>query len=147
MVDDRSDTAKAAGRDFSWVVRVYYEDTDSAGVVYYANYLKFMERARSEWLRSLGFEQVDLARRDRLLFAVSRATMEFVSPARLEDVLTVGVTLQRLGRASLYFGQTVCRDDGTVLCRGQVRIACIDADSLRPRAIPSKLLSELKRGY
>ena len=132
--------------DFSWTVRVYYEDTDSGGVVYYANYLKFMERARSEWLRHLGFEQSVLMREERVLFPVSRLTIEYLKPARFEDVLSVGVRLLRRGRASLNLGQRIHRSSETseLLCRGEVRVACVDADTLQPRAIPTAIIHRLR---
>ncbi|NIW86605.1 MAG: tol-pal system-associated acyl-CoA thioesterase [Gammaproteobacteria bacterium] len=133
--------------DFVWPVRVYYEDTDSAGVVYYANYLKFLERARTEWLRSLGFEQDELKRRHNVLFAVSRLTIEYLKPARFNDMLSVGVRMQRRGSVSLTLGQAVRRGPDAVLCRSEVRIACVAADTLRPCAIPTFVVSELKRDH
>ncbi len=96
---------------FSIPIRVYYEDTDAGGVVYYANYLKFMERARSEWLRRLGFEQDELARNPGVLFAVRTAKLEFLKPARFNDLLEVTVEIRERGRASLTFGQRVRRGD------------------------------------
>ena len=131
--------------DFSWPVRVYYEDTDNGGVVYYANYLKFMERARSEWLRHLGFEQSVLMREDRVLFPVSRLTIEYLKPARFEDLLSVGVEIERRGRATLNLVQRIRRAAvaSELLCRGKVRIACVDADSLQPRPIPTSIIRRL----
>ena len=98
---------------FTWQVRVYYEDTDSGGVVYYANYLRFMERARTEWMRALGFEQDRLIREDGILFAVRSANVEFLRPARFNDLLSVGLDVVHRGRASLTFSQTIaqCADE------------------------------------
>jgi acyl-CoA thioester hydrolase len=134
---------------FVWPVRVYYEDTDSAGVVYYANYLKFMERARTEWLRALGFEAAALAREHRLVFAVRRLAVEYRKPGRLGDLLAVGVKPLTLRRASLELAQDVTRGshENELLCHGQVTIACLDAESLRPRSIPSFIASELMREH
>ena len=111
---------------FSLPLRVYYEDTDSGGVVYYANYLKFMERARTEWLRSLGFEQDELSRRDGILFVVRAARVEYLKPARFNDSLEVSVMLGRRGPASMVFQQEVRRGH-EVLCSGEIKIACLDA--------------------
>ena len=131
--------------DFQWPVRVYYEDTDSGGVVYYANYLRFMERARTEWMRALGFEQDQLKREAGILFAVRSANVEFLRPARFNDQLSVSVDVVARGRASLEFNQLVTRcEDGTVpLCTGLVKIACLDAASFRPQPIPDYLLKEI----
>jgi len=129
-------------KEFLWPVRVYYEDTDSGGVVYYANYLKFMERARTEWLRSLGFEQDELREKEGVLFAVRKVGVEFRSPARFNDALQVSVQLISRGKASLVFRQEIrSAADGRVLCDGEVKIACIDAASFRPAPIPHALLS------
>ena len=153
---------------FVWPVRVYYEDTDSGGVVYYANYLKFMERARSEWLRSLGFEQDELIARERILFAVCSVQVDYLRPARFNDVLWVTAEIAARGRASLSFSQQVMRpaagqrkgtsreidtnalaeirgEKNKLLCAGQIKVACLDAVSLRPRSIPSHLLAEISR--
>lgn len=131
--------------EFIWPVRVYYEDTDSGGVVYYANYLKFMERARTEWLRSLGFEQDELLKRDNILFAVRSISLDYLKPARFNDRLLVSAAISARGRASLGFDQSVRRDsrEAEVLCTGQVRIACLAADTLRPQPLPKQLLTEL----
>ena len=123
---------------FRWQVRVYYEDTDSGGVVYYANYLRFMERARTEWMRVLGFEQDELLDKDGILFAVRSVNLDYLKPARFNDLLSVGCELARYGRASLTFKQVIARDGAgqPPLCTGQVRIACLDAASFQPQAIP-----------
>jgi acyl-CoA thioester hydrolase len=131
--------------DFRWTVRVYYEDTDSGGVVYYANYLRFMERARTEWMRMLGFEQDALMRNEGILFAVRSASLEYLRPARFNDLLEVGVRLCERRRASLVFGQVVSRvgDAQGPLCTGSIRIACLDAASFKSMPIPGFILKEI----
>lgn len=130
---------------FTWQVRVYYEDTDSGGVVYYANYLRFMERARTEWLRSLGFEQDRLIEEQGVLFAVRSARIEYLRTAHFNDLLSVSADIVARGRASLTFGQLIsrCQDDGGPICSGEIKIACLDAVSLRPQAIPEFILKEI----
>lgn len=128
--------------EFLWSVRVYYEDTDNGGVVYYANYLKFMERARTEWLRSLGYEQDRLAGEQGILFAVTSVRLDYLLPARFNDLLEVSARVTDPGKASITFEQEVRRGD-SVLCRGTIRIACIDSKTLRPVRIPSDLYGEL----
>lgn len=129
---------------FCWPVRVYYEDTDAGGVVYYANYLRFLERGRTEWLRQLGFEQDELARGEGVLFAVRRLELEYHHPARFNDLLEVTVELLVKRGASLAFRQAVRRPrDGQVCCSGRVELACVGAISLRPSRIPPRLLAEI----
>jgi acyl-CoA thioester hydrolase len=129
---------------FSWPVRVYYEDTDAGGVVFYANYLKFMERARTEWLRHLGYEQDALAERDGVLFVVRRTEVDYRYPARFNDLLDVTVEVVKKGGASLSFRQEVRRhSDGRVCCSGTVDAACVGAETFRPSRIPSHLLAEI----
>lgn len=129
---------------FCWPVRVYYEDTDSGGVVYYANYLKFMERARTEYLRSMGFEQDRLRREQGILFTVHSLQVDFRAPARFNDALEVSAEVSDTRRASLLFSQAVRRrDEPVVLCAGTVRIACVDAESFKPASIPEVIRSEL----
>lgn len=134
--------------EFRWPVRVYYEDTDSGGVVYYANYLKFMERARTEWLRGLGFEQDDLRARAGVIFAVRSVTIDYLKPARFNDQLQVVSTLRQCRRASLEFHQCVERLSATTgnpekLCEAAIKIACLDSGSFRPRPLPDALLTEM----
>ena len=133
------------GAGFRWPVRVYYEDTDAAGIVYYANYLKFMERARTEWLRWRGFEQRDLSREHGVLFVVSRLDIRYLEPARLDDQLDVEVDVTRLGRAGFDMRQHVINKEGSPLCAGDVTIACLDVQRMKPCAIPTILLTELRR--
>lgn len=131
--------------EFIWPLRVYYEDTDSGGVVYYANYLKFMERARTEWLRSLGFEQDALAREDTVLFVVRSVTIDFLRSARFNDLLEVSTRIARARRASLVFEQKILKveEPKGLLCYGQVKVACVDAITFRPRPTPRRVLTEI----
>ena len=130
---------------FQWEVRVYYEDTDSGGVVYYANYLRFMERARTEWMRSLGFEQDRLLAEQGLLFAVRSARVDYLRPARFNERLDVTVDVLRRGRASLTLEQAVLRhgDSSEPLCTGTMKIACLEAATFRPKPIPDTILKEI----
>ena len=124
---------------FAHRCRVYYEDTDAGGVVYYVNYLKFMERARTERLRALGFSQSALAQ-ENLLFVVHSSEARYHAPARLDDELRVTAQVLELNRASLRFVQQVWREkDATLLCEGQFLVACVRADTFKPRAIPPAL--------
>jgi len=126
-------------------VRVYYEDTDSAGIVYHASFLRFMERARTEWLRSLGFDLPDLRIEHGVLFTVSRLRIEYLQPGQFNDLLNVNLRLTRFGGASLLLDQNVYRTSRELLCRAEVRIACVDATTMRPRPIPQAVCTELKR--
>jgi acyl-CoA thioester hydrolase len=125
---------------FRHAVRVYWEDTDAGGIVFYANFLKYFERARTEWLRALGLEQRDLRDRTGALFIVSDTRLRFLAPARLDDLLHVTAVPQRTGRASMTIAQQAWR--GTeLLAEGDIRIGCVDAATLRPRRLP-ELLTE-----
>lgn len=135
MISGRPGASVVQGA-FLWPVRVYFEDTDAGGVVYYANYLKFMERARTEWLRALGFEQDRLRVESGILFVVRAVHLDLRRPARFNDSLSVTCRLVALGRASLQMTQQVLRD-GAELAAGRVRLACVDAERFAPVAIPS----------
>jgi acyl-CoA thioester hydrolase len=128
---------------FEWPIRVYYEDTDSGGVVYHSNYLNFMERARTEWLRSLGFEQDELISQHQCIFAVHSMQLKFKKPARFNDALVVKTNLDTLSGASMQFEQKIYRDD-ELLCDAMVRIACLDAEQFRPRSMPQFLLAGIQ---
>lgn len=131
--------AQNVAQPFSHGCRVYFEDTDAGGIVYYVNYLKFMERARTERLRSLGFAQSQLAE-EGLLFVVHSVSARYLAPAKLDDQLLVSADVIELSRASLRFRQQVRRvADGVVLCEGQFLVACVRADNFKPRAIPEAL--------
>ena len=137
-------TRGQAPRVFVWPVRVYWEDTDAGGIVYYANYLKFMERARTEWLRALGCDQTDMRDRDRLQFVVARANVEFLRPARFDDPLDVDVRVLALRRASVELAQHVLSPSRELLCRAKIRVGCVDVETFRPRGIPTSLHQELE---
>lgn len=133
----------AEPNEFHLPVRVYYEDTDAGGVVYHANYLRFMERARSEWLRQLGFEQDELIKTEGAVFAVRDVTIEYLKPARFNELLDVSVRIDEVRGASIATQQEVRNQAGDILCRANVRIVCVDAGTLKPRPIPQTLLPEL----
>ena len=132
---------------FVFPVRVYYEDTDAAGVVYYANYLKFLERARSEWLRALGFEQRGLAEQG-IAFAARSIAVDYLKPARLDDALNVVSEIESVGRAQIVFAQRVLRDGAQggleLLLTSTMRIACIAPAALRPAAMPRDIYEIFK---
>lgn len=125
--------------NFILPVRVYYEDTDAAGMVYYANYLKFMERARTEWLRQLGFQQSRMVEAQGVAFVARSAAVEYLKPARLDDLLNVDTRIESVGRAQVVFDQRVLRG-AEILATGMMRIACVDPARGRPCAMPPDLL-------
>jgi acyl-CoA thioester hydrolase len=133
-----SEAGQGETHRFRFPVRVYYEDTDAAGVVYYANYLRYLERARTEWLRALGFEQAELARRLGVAFAVRSLTVNFLKPARLDDALDVVAAVASLGRVQLVFGQEV-RRGAEVLVTAQVQVVCVDAVRMKPAPLPAEI--------
>jgi acyl-CoA thioester hydrolase len=135
-------SAASAGT-FTWPIRVYWEDTDAGGIVFYANYLKFFERARTEWLRSLGVTQSVLRETSGGIFVVSETAVRYLAPARLDDELLVTAGLEAGGRASLIIAQQARRGD-TLLCAGTIRIGWVDAATLRPARIPDAILEVLK---
>jgi acyl-CoA thioester hydrolase len=130
---------------FTWPVRVYYEDTDAGGIVYYANYLKFFERARTEWLRALGIHQQQLLDQEGAAFVVRSAAVEYISAARLDDQLEVRLTVEKLGRASVQFVQQAWRGD-TLLSTAAVKVGCVDAASMRPRPLPDFAAAKMRAG-
>ncbi|WP_449371563.1 tol-pal system-associated acyl-CoA thioesterase [Thiomonas sp.] len=132
---------KADATVFHWPVRVYWEDTDAGGIVYYANYLKFFERARTEWLRSLGLVQSKLAAQTGLAFVVAEMHLRYSAPAKLDDALQIQLRLQELGSASLTVAQQAWRCDAqgalvALLCEATVRVGCVAASTLRPSRMP-----------
>ena len=127
-------------------IRIYWEDTDAGGIVFYANYLKFFERARTEWLRHLGLEQQRLRETTGGMFVVTHTSLRYLLPARLDEVIHVSAQLKDKGRASLSLEQQAARHDGLVtslLCEGSIRIGWVDAASMRPARIPTSLLDLL----
>ncbi|MFQ5609102.1 MAG: tol-pal system-associated acyl-CoA thioesterase [Woeseiaceae bacterium] len=125
---------------FEWPVRVYYEDTDAQGVVYYANYFRFTERARTEWLRSLGVDQEKLLHDERKMFVVVSMQADFVTPANFNDELVVTAGLGKMTRASFDIEQNIYRDslDGDLLLRSTIKAAFLDADTLKPQRLPAE---------
>jgi acyl-CoA thioester hydrolase len=130
---------------FSIPCRIYWEDTDAGGVVYYANYLKFLERCRTDWLRALGIDQNRLRAERQLQFAVVSITVDFLRPAILNDEILVTAELERLSGATIVFKQTILRAD-VQLIDASVRAACLDSGTLKPRPIPKDLFVEWRNG-
>ena len=128
---------------FSWQVRVYYEDVDIGGVVYYANYLRYFERARSEWLRSHGVNQERLAAVEGIGFVVARAEIDFRAGARLDDLLTVTVQPSEMKRAYFWLDQEVRKADGQVCAAARIKAACVRHQDMRPQPLPEALLSRI----
>jgi acyl-CoA thioester hydrolase len=135
-------TPQTVSQSFSWPARVYYEDTDAGGVVYYANYLKFFERCRTEWMRHLGFDQGGLAREQGVLFVVAGLEVKYIRPARLDDALAIEAQVVERLAGSLVFEQRAMRGE-ELLCWARVKIACVDAERLRPTRLPAVLLAAL----
>ncbi len=133
-------------KQFIWPIRVYYEDTDAGGVVFYANYLKFFERARTEMLRAMGYEQDELIVNEGIIFVVRSVQVDYLSQARFNELLQVSSEVITAKKASLTFEQVITRGD-EVLCKSIIRIACLDAVSMRPKVIPENLLELLKNEY
>jgi acyl-CoA thioester hydrolase len=132
--------------EFHWPLRVYFEDTDTGGVVYYANYLKFFERARSEWLRSAGITQQVLTEQEHIMFVVKNATIDYHLPAKLDDQLEISVRVEKLGKASVNFYQEAWRQTNyarELVCHGRIRVGCVHTVSLRPTPIPSAVLEKI----
>lgn len=137
----------AVGECFEFPVRIYYEDTDAGGVVYYANYLRFMERARTEWLRALGFEQRALWNEQQTAFIVRRVEANYRTPARLDDRLVVRTRATRVGRAGITMAQEIVFEAaGEVVVEGRVELACIDVQTMKPRRTPTALREALAGG-
>jgi len=133
--------------DFDWTVRVYYEDTDTGGVVFYANYLKFFERARTEWLRAAGVSQQAMVEAERVMFVVKSTAVDYHAPARLDDELKLTVTVERLGRASVQFFQEAWRlgAEPRLLASGRIKVGCVDVAGFRPSPIPGTVRARLER--
>jgi acyl-CoA thioester hydrolase len=129
--------------EFNWQVRVYYEDTDAAGIVFYANYLRYMERARTEWLRSVGYEHGMLKNKHDILFAVKNVSIEYIKPAYLDDLLTVTSSLLKKRGASLVFQQIIKNENNELLIEAEIKVACLNATTLKASAMPEDLITEL----
>ncbi|OWW22467.1 tol-pal system-associated acyl-CoA thioesterase [Noviherbaspirillum denitrificans] len=133
--------------DFTWKLRVYYEDTDAGGVVFYANYLKFFERARTEWLRAAGIGQQLLSESHHVMFVVKSTAVDYHAPAKLDDELKLSVVVERLGRASVQFIQEAWRVEGEdlrLLASGRIKVGCVDTATFRPSPIPDDVLDRIK---
>jgi acyl-CoA thioester hydrolase len=128
---------------FDWTVRVYYEDTDAGGIVFYANYLKFFERARTEWLRAAGIGQQELLDREGVAFVVKNATVDYVAPARLDDEIKLTTIIDKLGRASIHFLQQAWRGE-QLLTTAKVKVGCVDAATMRPRSLPDPVAVRIR---
>ncbi|XLZ72320.1 tol-pal system-associated acyl-CoA thioesterase [Massilia sp. SR12] len=128
--------------EFTWEVRVYYEDTDAGGIVYYANYLKFFERARTEWLRALGVNQDILLREHDAMFVVKNVSADYHAPARLDDVIKLTLRIEKLGRASIQFVQEAWCGE-RLLNTARVKVGCVDS-ALRPRAVPDAVAARMR---
>jgi acyl-CoA thioester hydrolase len=128
---------------FTTTVRIYYEDTDAGGIVYYANYLKFFERARTEWLRALGIHQQRLLDEEGAAFVVRSASVDYLAAARLDDELSLRLQVGKLGRASVQFDQQAWRGD-ILLVTANVKVGCVDAATMRPRAVPDFAAAKMR---
>ncbi|MEX2524429.1 MAG: tol-pal system-associated acyl-CoA thioesterase [Gammaproteobacteria bacterium] len=130
---------ESAPDEFHWPVRVYYEDTDAGGVVYHSNYLKFMERARTEWLRAIGFSQQYLREKEGIIFVVADMNIRFRKPAVFDEELTVTSTIKDMNAASLNFNQTITNSRAETICNANVTVACLEAATFRPCRIPDNI--------
>ena len=130
-------------KTFAWQTRIYYEDTDAGGIVFYANYLKFFERARTEWLRAGGIDQSRLSMDTGTLFVVRRTSIDYFAPARLDDMLRIESHVARMGRASVEFEQHAFRA-GERLCSGTILVACVSAATWRPTGLPPAVIAALQ---
>ena len=128
--------------DFRWPVRVYWEDTDAGGIVFYVNYLKYFERARTEWLRSLGHAQESMRAETGAMFIVTNTTVRYVRPSRLDDLLDVTVQVHHAGRAQMTIRQQAWRGD-ELIAEGTIRIGCVDAGTYRPQRIPTSITASI----
>ncbi|SNS32190.1 (3S)-malyl-CoA thioesterase [Noviherbaspirillum humi] len=148
MMLSSASPAAAPAADFYWTLRVYYEDTDAGGIVFYANYLKFFERARTEWLRAAGISQQALSETHDVVFVVKSTAVDYHSPAKLDDVVSVSVRVEKLGRASVVFYQEAWRVAGTektLLASGSIKVGCVNAKALRPSPIPDAVMAGIRQ--
>lgn len=128
---------------FTWTVRVYYEDTDAGGIVFYANYLKFFERARTEWLRALDITQQELLDQHGAMFVVKHASVDYHAPAKLDDVITLTLSIEKLGRASVQFVQQASCGPA-LLASARVKVGCVDRAALKPRPLPDDVAAKMR---
>lgn len=130
-------------KEFTLQVRVYYEDTDAGGVVYHSNYLNFMERARTEWLRHIGFEQHTLIEKNEILFAVRTISIDYHKPALFNELLNIKTRIIQSRRASLVFEQIIFNQSEETICKAEIKIACLNSNTMKPESIPETILLEL----
>lgn len=151
MPDANSRIHNSSANDvFSWPLRIYYEDTDTGGVVFYANYLKFFERARTEWLRAMGYSQRALTQDHGLIFVVKNTAVDYIAPARLDDELQLSVVVERIRNASMTFVQEAWHMQETprkLLARGCITVVCVNAANFRPHAIPQDMIERIKKSH
>jgi len=136
--------AETPSTDFEIDIRVYYEDTDAAGVVFYANYLKFFERGRTEWLRKLGVNQSELAATEHRMFVVKNVDAQYRKPAKLDDLVRIHSKITRVGPASVDFQQSA-HAHGVLLCDSSIKVCCVDTRSFRPAPLPETLRTLLEK--
>ena len=148
--DARESDAQASQQPFTLPIRVYYEDTDAGGVVYYANYLKFLERCRTEWLREIGHDQADLLRDPGIAFVVRSVSLEYLKPARLDDLLSVGLEVEKITKSQIFFRQHIRRANPAAdggwdeLLSGKIQIICVNATLMKITSIPALLRTKLE---
>ena len=132
-----------------WPIRIYYEDTDMAGIVYYANYLKYLERARTEYIRSIGFEQDELIEQESVVFVVRSVQLDYLKPARFNDQLEVATSIEQCKGASLIFKQTIrqIEPNHEIIVEAVVKVACLDASKMCVKAMPKNMLKQLKNDH
>lgn len=130
-------------KEFNWSVRVYYEDTDAAGLVYHSNYLKYLERARTEWLRAYGYSQENLRNKLTIIFVVKDMTVRFHQPAKMDDLLNVNARIKECRGASLLFQQTIVNEQSAPVCEAEIKVVCLDTGTMKPRRLPESLRKEL----
>ena len=129
--------------EFVWPIRVYHEDIDAGGVVFHANYLRYMERARTEWLRKWGFEHCRLVEECGIMFVVHTLSIKYHRPMKLDDLIEVRSRITGTGGASLYFEQTINKGDQSLICNADIRIACLNAGTFKPVSLPREILTEI----
>jgi acyl-CoA thioester hydrolase len=144
MTDNLQPASSKNPKEFNWKIRVYYEDTDAAGLVYHSNYLKYMERARTEWLRDLGYSQEQLKQELTLIFVLKSMNIRFHQPAKMDELLTVNARIEEIGGARLLFHQAVVNEQSNLVCDADVNVACLDANTLKPRRLPESIQKELR---
>ena len=147
MINKPSPAPDASPGEFNWTVRVYYEDTDSAGLVYHSNYLKYLERARTEWLRDLGYDQENLKHNHTTIFVVKDINIRFNQPAKMDDLLSVNARIKKFTAASLVFQQIIFNEKSVPVCDAEVNVVCLHAVTLKPRRLPESIRKELSLDY